>query len=154
MLGSTIYTHHLGPVFISVIQTGAIPSKVLASHTNASRFPGEPVPSGTGRLLNTVLKLAGTTTVTGTAQSAASYAQAGPPHCPGCGALLCRCVGATRASDPHRGHVTILKAAGTDTIWKCPHCNMQCPRGGGHLCLEKIHQPGSGQTGATRVAAP
>jgi YD repeat-containing protein len=42
----------------------------------------------------------------------------GPPHCPGCGAMLCRCTDAAVSSVdrtcPHHGHVTILKAHGVD----------------------------------------
>lgn len=102
----------------------------------------------------------------------------GPPHCPGCGAMLCRCTTATRAAAEtcrRHGHVTVLKARGGPP--HCPGCGaMLCrctnatrsaaPRHHGHVTVLKArgpggppHCPGCGAmlcrcTSAARSAAP
>ncbi|MCA9244155.1 MAG: RHS repeat protein [Phycisphaerales bacterium] len=70
----------------------------------------------------------------------------GPPHCPGCGALFCRCTNSTRsAASDWRGHVTVLKAHGAAPDWHghvtvlkargaagplpCPSCGSKLCRG-------------------------
>jgi YD repeat-containing protein len=88
-------------------------------------------------------------------------------HCPGCGAMLCRCKdGPTRAADgddkkhKHRGHVTILKIAAPGGGNHCPGCGaMLCRckdnatraanddkkrKHKGHVTILKIAAPGGG----------
>ncbi len=83
----------------------------------------------------------------------------GPPHCPGCGALLCRCTDSARSSSDdfkhkHRGHVTILKLAGKGGPPHCPGCGAMLCRCTGATRAAEETCPHRGHVTVLKVAGP